>query len=181
MNTEHPCKFSLVKCPTEMKPSDFQNFSLLQFVPRRLLSIANGMAHFPGALYHRIHRVLLFCSKPKMIWIYTSRVISARTVVKNAQSFWNWSDGQNPGRKMGTNLPVDLCSSMNLAVAFRVFTSNPDPTRFGFLNLRPEALWEGVIQSLRSKVLRRNLAHVRLVLPSGLLAWAAFSLSQNRA
>lgn len=162
-HSESDGQISLIKDFEFPKSANLSHIIFCENMLRMLFSSSYRMLFRPCSFFNRIKSIILFCSQPKVFWVYARRIIFRRTIVKNAQSFWNWSSMNNPRSKMSPNALFGWSSTCDISIPKRTFASSPNPTFFSFPDFGPESFWKRFGKSLRSKILGCNLRHIRLV------------------
>jgi len=81
--------------------------------------------------------IIAFGAKEKMRRIAATPVISARAVVKYAQSFWYWATVDKPGNSVSHNVRPASCKTDGAVTT--ACTRSPKPARFGNFYLREES------------------------------------------
>lgn len=150
LHPEHRRDFSLIKSTKTIKPSNLSDLCFCQFANPVIL---------PGwkpTLLHAISCVRKACSKPQVIRIDTSRIVSIWTIVTNKNPLRNRSVVQNPRSSIAQYGTVSKPFAYE-PVSSMVFTTGPQPAQSGFIYFRPKSIWKVWGQSLRNKVFGSNL------------------------
>lgn len=162
-----------------MQPSNFNDLLSRELVQRMIFSVKTART----SLLNHVGHIFRMCSSPEMFKIHACRFVPSGAVVQNAQSFWYRTFVQNPRGNVCTNtfgvFGPGSPSSTYPSIPSVGTSCRPEPAGIGLVDLGPEAAWKRWGKSLRSKVFCCNFDHVKLVLPCGLLARAAFSLCQQ--
>ncbi len=116
---------------------------------------ANFFSTKLATLFNLVLHVLGAISKPKMVWIYTCRIIPRWAVVKNAESIGDWASIQNP-RSTGSDYGLSD-TSIDVSISSLVGASSPQPALSRFINFRLKTIWEVIRKSLRRQVFGGNL------------------------
>jgi hypothetical protein len=110
----------------------------------RQLCSARTLAMRHPALAYRVSHVLCMRAKKEMARANAARVVTARTIVADLHSRWDWSIRQLPRHSRGNN--ADVARKNENTSPARARISNPNPTSinlFGLLNLLPESFGNG--------------------------------------
>ena len=178
--SKHFGYLTLIDTAGTVQPSDLQNLRFFQNMQMAFFSMmVNWMSRTPNSLVYRILSIFLLGPKPKVLGSYAGWVVSAWTIMTDAQAIRNQASMQKPRCNMSAYDPIERSSSRNVPVPKRGFCADPQPTGIGLADLYPEAAWERWGKTLRSKVLGCNLDHSSVSLPFGLLARAALLFSQS--
>ena len=123
------------------KLSNFINLFISKFGPAIIFAhalkstlcdcLATGLTTFSVAIVH----VILMCSKIKMIWINTLRVI---TGMANHHSMWDFTFANLPCHPMCYNSFMVRFGESTITISMKA-TTFPSPATVSFFNLRPKA------------------------------------------
>lgn len=136
-----------------------------------------------------IRIVLRLCSKPKMIWVNTGRVVFGRTIMKDAKTIRDCAAVYYPRGNVRPYQSEFSSAPSDLAVSRPETISGPQPARICFYNLLPKSVQECCghvlcgkfwirmkrnvfpsVNMLASSVTDSMIVHSRLLAAHGLLA-----------
>lgn len=118
----------------------------------------------PALDYHVIG-VVHRGSQPKMVWRNTSRIISTRTVMANAQPARNWTPMDNPARAVSANGATPALLDLTITAAPDIACPQPASVRAGyFVNIPQKPAQE----RRGSNSLRREVSRISIGLHSTL-------------
>ncbi len=129
----------------------------------KLATFLNFVLHILGAI-----------TKPKVIWIYTSRIVPRWAIMKNAHPLWDWTNFQNP-RCARSNHHLSV-SRIDVSISTVVSACQPKPASPTPVHLGPEPLWKAFGKTLRSQILGRNFNTHWLVCADWVTGPSALSL-----
>jgi len=107
-------------------------------------------ARFSAFLNH-VLVVIKNSAKPKMFWIYTRGIVSARAIMKHTHFVWDWPIEKNPRGSMSFHLARPKPSLSYVSIAFCVFVSHPIPTTVTNRNIFPKPFIESGREPKRFK------------------------------
>ena len=166
---------SISRMPTisnEVSRSDF--LDLLKSKLCHCIFSSKRAPSFIGSVF----AVLGMCAEPKMVRVNASDIVSSGAVVTNLFSFWNRSTEKHPTGSVRHFHSASCGSPANLSISSSHCARRPQPASVWAGNLVhfcQKSLRKGGIQSLRCKVLGRNLDHIGLVFAARVTGPAAFS------
>lgn len=100
-----------------------------------------GLALSTSSLLHHIGHVVVIRAKEQVVGVHASRVVAARTIVKNLKAVRYGAEAEHPGKTVCPLFVLVVVLREN-AVAGFVYAPCPQPARFGLVDLLPEAnLW----------------------------------------
>lgn len=117
----------------------FNMFTNISYIGFRKFVIPMFHSFFCKTFRNKIAHIIFMCSKPKMFWIHTGRIVTGMAYI---QSFWNWAIINNPRKSM--------CFYFNLfrrylTVPIMISTFYPRPARIRittFIKSFKESLFE---------------------------------------
>lgn len=116
--------------------------------------------------------VVLNCSQPQMVGIDTGGIVSAGTVVQNAEAGRDSTVMNQPTDPMGLDWAVPVATPGHVAIALRGSCSNPKPTTSSLSYQSPETV---------NKVLRKSMLGENRVLMTESFTFPAFASVWNPA
>lgn len=117
-------------------------------------------------LLQSVLRVLGLGSQPKMTWPHTCRVVATGTVVTNLQTFWNFTDIEEPACPACWHRSSMPRATTQHPVPVAIGRRSPQPASvslFGLFHLRPKSFWERLRKSFGLEKLCGNFfSHIKL-------------------